>query len=40
MTSPRGRYVISFNGEIYNFLELRAGSRDMGFAFGPRATPK
>src|SRR5215217_8734674 len=23
MTSPNGRYVISFNGEIYNFGELR-----------------
>jgi asparagine synthase (glutamine-hydrolysing) len=33
MVSPDGRYVIVFNGEIYNFAELRAGLEAQGEAF-------
>lgn len=33
MVSPSGRFVISFNGEIYNFLELRHGLRTLGCSF-------
>jgi asparagine synthase (glutamine-hydrolysing) len=32
MTSPSGRYVIAYNGEIYNHLELRAELRRAGHA--------
>lgn len=31
MTSPSGRYVIVFNGEIYNHLELRQALPDYGW---------
>lgn len=31
MTDPSGRYVITFNGEIYNYLDLRAQLRDYAF---------
>jgi glycosyltransferase involved in cell wall biosynthesis len=29
MVSPSGRYIVVFNGEIYNHLDLRAASLDM-----------
>jgi asparagine synthase (glutamine-hydrolysing) len=33
MATPDGRFVIVFNGEIYNYLELRAGLEREGYAF-------
>lgn len=33
MQSPSGRYTISFNGEIYNFREIRSELRDNGYKF-------
>lgn len=33
MVSPSGRYVIAFNGEIYNFLDLRKELDPAGFAW-------
>lgn len=33
MTSANGRYVIVFNGEIYNFLELRRQLESLGHGF-------
>jgi asparagine synthase (glutamine-hydrolysing) len=33
MVSPDGRYVIVFNGEIYNFLELRRQLEQLGHTF-------
>lgn len=33
MTSPSGRFVISFNGEIYNFQELRPQLERRGYTF-------
>jgi asparagine synthase (glutamine-hydrolysing) len=33
MASADGRYVVSFNGEIYNHLELRAQLEQLGVAF-------
>lgn len=33
MVSADGRYVIAFNGEIYNFSELRRGLRARGRRF-------
>lgn len=33
MTSGNGRFVIAFNGEIYNYRQLRDGLRQQGVAF-------
>lgn len=33
MADPDRRYWITYNGEIYNYLELRAELRDLGFEF-------
>jgi asparagine synthase (glutamine-hydrolysing) len=33
MRSPGGRYDITYNGEVYNFLELRAGLEAAGVRF-------
>jgi asparagine synthase (glutamine-hydrolysing) len=33
MESHDGRYVMAFNGEVYNFRELRKGLEDEGIAF-------
>jgi asparagine synthase (glutamine-hydrolysing) len=36
MAGAEGQVVITFNGEIYNFRELRAGLEDRGFVFRTR----
>lgn len=36
MMTPDGRWVISFNGEIYNFLELRIELEALGWEFHSR----
>ncbi len=33
MTSPSGRYVMAYNGEVYNFTDLRQQLAARGFAF-------
>ena len=33
MTTPDGRYVITYNGEIYNYIELKAELADEGETF-------
>jgi asparagine synthase (glutamine-hydrolysing) len=37
MWTPDGRYAIVFNGEIYNFLELRSELEASGCVFGTRS---
>ncbi|MBR0801182.1 asparagine synthase (glutamine-hydrolyzing) [Bradyrhizobium jicamae] len=37
MHSPDGRYVISYNGEIYNFRELRTELEAQGYRFKSRS---
>lgn len=37
MQSPDGRYAIVFNGEIYNFAELRGDLEAAGYAFATRS---
>jgi asparagine synthase (glutamine-hydrolysing) len=37
MQSPDGRYTIVFNGEIYNFIELRKELEAKGFSFATRS---
>lgn len=37
MRSPNGRYTVLFNGEIYNFRELRAELEAKGYAFATRS---
>src|SRR5262245_22726415 len=37
MTTPDGRYVISYNGEIYNFAELRVELQARGCTFRSRS---
>lgn len=37
MESASGRYVITFNGEVYNFLELRASLEEQGVQFRGRS---
>lgn len=37
MRSPDGRYTIVFNGEIYNFAELRLILEGQGYAFATRS---
>ena len=35
MLSHDGRYVLTFNGEIYNYRELREQLRSLGHEFQP-----
>ncbi len=37
MRSADGRYVLAYNGEIYNFNELRAELQALGYAFNSRS---
>lgn len=37
MTDAQGRYAITYNGEIYNFVELRAELESLGHAFRSRS---
>ena len=37
MSTPDGRYTITFNGEIYNFLELRRELEERGARFATRS---
>ena len=40
MHSGDGRYVIVYNGEIYNYKELRNELKDLGHAFKPQLMTK
>ena len=40
MATPDGRHHIVFNGEVYNYRELRADSRRVANGSPPPATPK
>ena len=33
MTAGKGRYVLVFNGEVYNFVEIREQLQQRGVAF-------
>ena len=37
MATPDGRYFVSYNGEIYNFVGLRRELADLGYAFRTRS---
>lgn len=37
MESPSGRYIVSFNGEIYNFSDLRTALESQGHVFKGRS---
>ena len=39
MTSASGRYVIAFNGEIYNFLDLRRELEPVSASWRGRSSP-
>ena len=40
MATADGRYVLSYNGEVYNFRELRAELEALGVASTPTAIPR
>jgi asparagine synthase (glutamine-hydrolysing) len=40
MASADGRYVMAYNGEVYNFAALRAELEPLGHAFAAIPTPK
>jgi asparagine synthase (glutamine-hydrolysing) len=33
LSTPDGRYWIVFNGEIFNYIELKTGLKDLGYSF-------
>ncbi len=37
MGTPDGRYFVTFNGEIYNYVELRSELEQLGYKFGSRS---
>ena len=40
MVSADGRFIITYNGEIYNFQDLRPNSKRAELNFGGTPTPK